>query len=97
MKELRINRKINCIREVNSAFLERIIDVLNDLDDEVFLYLLHSGAICEETFQTKYGKINISCDTCAMANEENIPCQFYEGKCEGVDCANYENKFAGLK
>ena len=87
--DLRDDRKINNIDEINSKLSELLEMKINDLDDDEFLDFIY-GNRGNFSFCGGNGSFKLTESACKLGNKENLPCQWLDIYCSGYHCKHIQ-------
>jgi len=89
--KLRTDRKLNLIEEKNQALLNRIIQAINELEDDEFIDILYGRRGNLSFLQNGSGDFKICDERCKYGDIENVPCQWLkqEKQCRGIFCPHF--------
>jgi len=91
MIKLRTDRNLDLIEEKNQALLDRIIQALNELDDDDFVDVLYGNRGSLSFLQSGRGTFKLCDERCICGNIDNVRCQWLEEgeQCRDVFCPHF--------
>jgi len=92
--KLRTDRKINLIEEKNQALLNRIIQAINELEDDEFVDILYGRRGSLSFLRNGNGNFKLCDERCICGDIENVPCQWLKQgeECRGIFCPHFINQ-----